>query len=138
MLKRLDPFYIVTYYINWSRLLGHTVYIRRERIEVNLAPCKIYVLKRKAAKKFFFVARPLRPYSTLPSSLLAKFFGKFFLPIRKSNFFLVARPLPHPLLVAGPLIKELFFRLPLLYKKIYEHQQTLPLIGPVPNFGWSR
>ena len=54
MLKRLDPFYIVTYYINWSRLLGHTVYIRRERIEVNLAPCKIYVLKRKVAKKFFF------------------------------------------------------------------------------------
>ena len=32
-----------------------------------------------------------------------------FLELQKSYFFLVARPLPPPLLVAGPLKKELLF-----------------------------
>ena len=58
---------------------------------------------REAAKSHFFSGPSTKALPT--SSLVATFFSSF----KKSYFFLVARPLPSPLLVTGQLKKVLFF-----------------------------
>ena len=75
-----------------------------------------YYFVREAAKMFFFwVARPLRPY---PPPLSDHIFGEILFRASPKKNFLVARPLPSPLLVAGPL-KKFLLRLTLIVSKLF-------------------
>ena len=73
----------------------------------------LHTLKGSRNKKvIFLVARTLKPYSPSPLEFSGHiFWGKLFLELKKSNFFLSGQALPPPLLVAT-LKKTVFLRLP--------------------------
>ena len=79
---------------------------------INISLNRLIIYLGTPQKELFLVFRPLKPYTPDPRAQWPNFFG-FFSSFKKSSFFLVARPNLPPLLVVGPLKKELFLRLPL-------------------------
>ena len=66
-----------------------------------------FCLREAAKKRYFLVARPLRPYPLPPRALWPqKFFQNFFQSFKNRPFFLVAKPLPPPPL-SGRAIKKI-------------------------------
>ena len=63
----------------------------------------IHQYKRKPQKNLFLSSPSTKALPYPPSSLAVFVFGEHFFRASKSSLFLVARPLPSPLLVVGPL-----------------------------------